>query len=456
MIRAKVENFQKLFSFLFICKVLVICMTFFLIQQSTKPEYNSEESQKTTSCGRFPKEEHILDENVVWQVLEMPKGFVNLLNAYLDDRMNRTIVRINASGIKLNITVDAIFCQFWFDEISEPQVVKATQYLLIWLEAWGVHSGDNYPYLISCPFEHGHHENRFPKSVSLTVNLCDEAENNLKIINNQPVGGVKKKFGVCSKQISYTNRDFGIRLVEWVHLLNILGNDKVHLYNRYVHPEVYKVLQYMENQGLIEMWSYLEPKANDLHTWQAHLLEMNILNDCFYRIRNLYEYIVILDVDEVIMPVISTDKSWSDLMGRFNKSLNDAWSSENVYYPEVGAKPLEEVPKYHYMLQHIQRSVNLSIPGSGVKSILAPDDVLIVHNYIALYCLNWSTDLKADPYVSCRRLSMPTNMSQLSHFREFPKDVIFNKTVEDKTMWKFKDQLIEAVSATLNATQFKP
>lgn len=82
-------------------------------------------SQQTKNCGRFPEEKDIFVDNVMWQVLETPVGFFYLLNAFLDTRWNKTIVRVllnskvKRNGVKL-------FCQFWYDDDkSNPVVVES-------------------------------------------------------------------------------------------------------------------------------------------------------------------------------------------------------------------------------------------------------------------------------------------------------------------------------------------
>lgn len=397
-------------------------------------------------CGRYPDEQDILIDNVVWQVLEMPKGFVKLLNAYLDMRRNKSIVRINANGIHLNMSRDTIYCQFWFEKESRPVIVKSTEFFMMYY--WGTQPSHKLPYLIECPFDHN---GKIPKAVSLTANPCDNAENLLKIIDNQPANGVKKKFGVCSKFITYANRDFGFRFAEWIHILRILGNDKVYFYNRFVHDEVFKVFQYFERKNMIELWPFLEPSGiPDMQAYgtQHFLLETNLINDCFYRVRNLYEYVAVLDADEVIMPVLETDRNWEDMFNSFDKSIKpDSYSFENVYYPNVDAEPLDEVPKYHHMLQHIQRSVNFSYPGEAVKSFNVPENIKVVHNHYGLFCFSRH---------ACWCYGMPTNISQLSHYRDHMDSASFNVTVENKLMWKFKDELIRDVKETLEATNFLP
>jgi hypothetical protein len=90
---------------------------------------------KEPTCGRFPQEENIFIDNVVWQVLETPFGFIHMLNAYLDARWNRNIVRINVIAPQLNITAHKLFCQFWFDKKSQPLVVEASEFQTMWFNS---------------------------------------------------------------------------------------------------------------------------------------------------------------------------------------------------------------------------------------------------------------------------------------------------------------------------------
>lgn len=116
--------------------------------------------------------------------------------------------------------------------------------------------GSLLPFLITCPIEFN---DKMPLSVSLTSNACDNAENKLIIIDNQPPNGIKKSFGVCSKSLSFENRDFIIRFIEWVELLKILGANKITLFNFHVHSELYEIMNYFQEKGILEVSQFFEP-----------------------------------------------------------------------------------------------------------------------------------------------------------------------------------------------------
>ena len=118
-------------------KKLVI-VTFFSITGAIfflkKASHSENLKNSKISCGRLPPEEDILVDHVIWQALQTAKGSYKLLNAYFDDRQNKTVVRVIMMGDQLNVTKDEFYCQFWLDEEPDsiPVVVKATQNIKIW------------------------------------------------------------------------------------------------------------------------------------------------------------------------------------------------------------------------------------------------------------------------------------------------------------------------------------
>lgn len=285
--------------------------------------------------------------------------------------------------------------------------------------------------------------------VSLVASPCAFAENILKIIDRQPADGVKKRFGVCSKNVVYADRKFTIRFIEWIHMMNLLGAEKVHFYYQFLHPDLFNVVKYLEEQGLVEAWPYFDPTGVKMirdYPFTAVTMK-NMLTDCFYRGKNLYDYIAVLDMDEVIWPVNEDDMTWNDLIKRDNQlEYKDAYISSNVYYPETEAEPIEGIPSYMYMMQHIQRHEHASQNGAAAKSLFGTERVLAVHNHFPYFCIA--------PDNKCVNRNVPEDISQSSHYRSGKGDEN-EKLVVDNKIWKYKDQLTKAVQGTMKATRFR-
>jgi hypothetical protein len=125
---------SKLFYFVIgYCVLVSTLLLIFLDKSSLFDTISKFELKKVETCGRFPSAEYVTIDNLYWQVLQTPNGFVNIYNAYLDLRQNKSVVRINVDAICLNES-RKFYCQFWKDEVSAPTVVKATEKLLAWRE----------------------------------------------------------------------------------------------------------------------------------------------------------------------------------------------------------------------------------------------------------------------------------------------------------------------------------
>ena len=209
------------------------------------------------------------------------------------------------------------------------------------------------PYMIVCPYNFSE---SFPTSISLTSKPCFVARNNLKIINNLPEGA-KKTFGICVKHISFPEYSFGIKFIEWVHLMRILGASKIHIPVRLLHEDVRKVFNYFEDLGYIETSTFSEPSGvpDVKYSRTCQTLENNMINDCFYKVKNLYDYVLICDPDEVIMPLKDTDRTWHDILAHFKNEMGikDSFMARQRIYPNVILNLNPEIEEYHYMLQHV-------------------------------------------------------------------------------------------------------
>jgi len=432
---------------------------------------------KNKTCAKFPTIYDININNIYWQETDTSNGTFYLYGAYLDVRKNNRLgptVRILGMINRLEPTVKT-YCQFWFNGTREPIISKVLEYKYIWYRKWGNYKpGIFQPYMLACQLPKSHWE-QVPLSVSVVENVCDTATNNLRVIYNKlPEGKTKKhNFAVCVKGLDFPTEDLSVRLIEWFELLHLLGANKIFLYNLEVHPNVTKVLDYYENKGYVDVTPislpgyqpnmqilqhlYLKSKTNNKR--QNELIPYN---DCLYRNMYQYEYIALLDIDEVIMPI--AEDNWSDLMKKVKKLAlkvknedRASYNFRNVYFldemleahTKSGSLPfgLKDIPEYMHMARHVYRSANYTKPGQYVKCFHNPEKALILHNHFPLGCLGGiCTSYPVDPSVAHLQHYRRDCVSTLkkSCDRDFK-----NVSVIDTTIWKFNEPLIKATTDSL-------
>lgn len=336
---------------------------------------------------------------------------------------------------------------------------------------WGNYFNNVYqPYLIACQIPKPFHA-LVPTSVSIVEKQCDTATNNLRVIYNLPADDRKKGFAVCVKGLDFLYDDLSVKLIEWIELITLLGADKIYFYELQVHPNISKVLKHYEKEGKVHVTPLTLPGGQPNIPGLQHLYltkktsqkrqnELIPYNDCLYKNMYKYEFIALLDIDEVIMPK-HDDMSWHDLMVRVlekGKKLRNttypSYNVRNVYFFDETQHDHEWIPgmpKYMHMLQHINRAANFTKPNQYIKCFHNPERVLTLHNHFPLACLGGP----------CKSFSIDTDDAQLQHYRadcvktlkKSCEDFKENK-VKDSTIWKFKDQLIVRASKALETLGF--
>jgi hypothetical protein len=345
-----------------------------------------------------------------------------------------------------------------------------------WYSKWGNYKdGLLQPYIITCkiPRIKGFAKNIAPDSVSLVENKCDKATNNLKVNNARPQ--TKEDFAVCVKGLDFLHEDLSVRLVEWIELLRILGAKKVFLYELETHPNITKVLNYYQKENVVDLTKITLPGNQPNLPGFRHLYLKNKLthkrqnelipyNDCLYRNLYTYDYLALLDIDEIIMPI--AHNNWSQLMNEVQKlSLAEknytraSYNVRNVYFLDdlrVGEEQMKHtehepgIPRYLHMLQHVYRSRNYTKPGQYVKCFHNTERVVSLHNHFPLNCFG-----------SCTTYSINTDLAHLQHYRKDCVGPLKNSckdfrayTTRDATIFKYKEELIKRTTDVLNKLEF--
>jgi len=425
---------------------------------------------KNASCAKFPSVFDLEFRNIYWQTLHTSNGTFQLFGAYYDGRQASKAnpsVRILGMINRIEPTIKT-YCQFWFEAQKEPVFTEVLEYNYIWYSTWGNYKQGIYqPYLIACQIPQQYNET-VPASVSIVEKPCDTATNNLRVIYNKPEK--KKKFAVCVKGLDLLHEDLSVRLVEWIELLGILGADKVFFYELQVHPNISKVLQYYQKLDRVHVTPLTLPGGQPNVPGFQHMYltkkltnkrqnELIPYNDCLYKNLYTYEYIALLDIDEVIMPIQTM--SWQELMdvvlpkARAGKHhIPASYRARNVYFlddiSEVHGR-FKTIPRYMHMLQHVYRSRNYTKPGHYMKCFYDPEEALTLHNHFPLSCLRGV----------CSSYSIETTDAQLQHYRadcvkELKKSCaeFRQNSVMDTTIWNFKETLITRTADTLRNLGF--
>lgn len=228
-------------------------------------------------------------------------------------------------------------------------------------------------------------------SIGLRSKNCKiPLSNMLKVEKNEISTHGKKKFAVCMKGLDFPDRDMSTRLIEWIEMVKILGGSKIFLYDLHIHPNMSKVIDHYvkkgdvtltkltlpgnQPNGIIEQHKYLEK-----HRRTKMQNEMLPHNDCLYRNINSFQYLVILDLDEIIVPRKSNN--WYELIAMLENEggeydsysaichyFLDTLSSNNTkgrMADEVNATLGDNIPKHLHMFKHIYAKKVIPITING-------------------------------------------------------------------------------------------
>ena len=188
-----------------------------------------------------------------------------------------------------------------------------------------------------------------------------------------------------------------------------------------VHADVWKVLRHYSDVVEVIPWALPGHLPNDperrsqfLHseTWQRRRLEVLPYNHCLYENLNRFQFIIPIDIDEVILPI--KQKDWMTLMERVlykQHRLLDTVASfavQNTYFFHRWDL-ISHNDTYQSLLQMNFRTGNFSHLGHGVKSFINTKVAKTVFNHYALGVLH-----PGQTFV----VNLDRSLVQLNHYKE--------------------------------------
>ncbi|OWR48650.1 hypothetical protein KGM_203624 [Danaus plexippus plexippus] len=138
-------------------------------------------------------------------------------------------------------------------------------------------------------------------SVSIVSNTSpNRPPTNLLIVRDtEPKSGIEETLHVCVKpfHFSYSRDDW---LVEWFELNRLLGASHFYMYNESLSSQVTCLLDHYRKQGLVTLLPWKLPIVSKIEIRTEG--QFAAFNDCLYRSMSTAGWLVVIDVDEVILP----------------------------------------------------------------------------------------------------------------------------------------------------------
>lgn len=304
--------------------------------------------------------------------------------------------------------------------------------------------------------------------------------------------GRKKRFAVCVKGLDFIQQrdssSAATKLVEWIELLDLMGVDKIFMYNFAVHADMRAVLSHYERLGKVDVKSISLPghqpnvaELRSLYLWLPEnkylmgLQETVFFNDCFYRVNlDAYDYVAFLDTDEVIVP--KSDSDWDSMLRRIDDQqrrrreqyLNDEmkplyYGFVNVYFwsddtPRRADHQLAMLGRRLRVKDCFDPQVDVSFQ---IKSIVDVQRVFTAWTHFPLKCLPpAAADRKSLRLQECEPYTyVDAEIAERFHFRD-DSNAALNRScshldggdfqlVEDGTLRRYEKQLMARVASAL-------
>ncbi|XP_060579920.1 uncharacterized protein LOC132736735 [Ruditapes philippinarum] len=390
----------------------------------------------------FPEQ---LARNQTWQPVNQART-AYVFSAYLDDERHVVII-IGA------MTKDRVpyICQLWTFGEDGVSLKKDISYPRAHIPP--EHHDKRYAMtLFECPYRSA----KYPAYVSLISNSCETPLNLIHIEETKVSRDYKMTFTVCLSPLNFHYRR-AYELVEWIELNRILGAEKFIIYNHSSASNVKDVLEYYSKQGYVEVIQWQLPIPVDIFPVSKTQAEIHYfgqvaaLNDCLYRSKRHSEFIVNIDLDEIIVPHSNTSVNWQTMINEiaienakvfvfknthFRKDWRNYEYSENKFRTNI----IQKAKQFKLTtLQTYRRERNIDIKGVRSKYIVRTNGIhyLMVHFVLDL--------------PSAVDVTVSEDIGLLHHYKNFGHYIEQNNSKTDYTVLdKYGEVLIQNVERVWN------
>ncbi|KAM9330231.1 beta-1,4-galactosyltransferase galt-1-like [Gastrophryne carolinensis] len=266
-------------------------------------------------------------------------------------------------------------------------------------------------------------------------------------VRNRPPPTFSSNFTVCISTL-YGKFHNVLQMVQSIEMYKILGATRVTIYNTSCSRDVDKVLRHYIDEGTLEVvpwpidqhlrtsiqWRY----STGLTSQIGYYGQIATLNDCLYR--NMYrsKFVLLNDIDEIILPV--KDWDWSSMMERLQEQHPDTSTFRFETHIFPGPMKISEfslwshVPGTNILHHHLRVPINRTVSNPR-KMIVNPRKVF----QTSIHYIVKSTGKSKD---------VPQNISITFHYKKRKGNAPKN-LVQDDLVQRYNRSLVPKVDAVI-------
>ncbi|XP_035529862.1 uncharacterized protein LOC118337104 [Morone saxatilis] len=370
-----------------------------------------------------------------------------LVSAFMDHRVNGFDIRI--IGLLRTDSIQPLYCLFCCDGHLSTPTLTPTKIL-------------QHPESFGFPFVTTDFMCQIPQNCNAThVTLLTEPDRQtvfnqiwLPIRNKKTEGNREKKlnFTVCISNLfgDYNNV---LQFAQTLEMYRLIGVDRVVIYNTSCGPELNRLLQIYSQEGFVEMvpWpihKHLNPSRGWLFSESGgdvhYFGQMITLNECIYRSMDRSRYVLLNDIDEIIMPYQHNNLMSVMNMLQQQHPNTGVFLIENHIFPKIHFEPSGRfhLPQWNgvsgvNILEHIYREDPDRSKYHPHKMIIQPRMVeqTSVHEVLK----NFGQQYK-----------VPLDVCRIIHVRVPQRGGLKLEQLNvDKRLWDFSEKLIPNVDKQL-------
>lgn len=262
---------------------------------------------------------------------------------------------------------------------------------------------------------------------------------------------LKFNFTVCISTL-FGEYDNVLQFVQTLEMYRLLGVDRVVIYNTSCSQNFDRLLQIYSQEGFLEVvpWpidKYLKPSPGWLFSQSGgdihYFGQMTTLNECIYRNMERSRYVLLNDMDEIIMPY--QHNNLMSLMDTLQKQYPNTgvFLIENHVFPKT---IFEESRRFHLpqwdgvpgvnILEHIHKE-------EPNRNIYHPHKMIIQPRMVE------QTSVHEVLRAFGQKVKVPLDVCRIIHVRSSIRESGYKDFRMDKRLWDFQELLIPKVDEAL-------